>query len=260
MATIVSNKYVVCIADSLLVFMVEQYCSADEENQQDNVKYLQAKEITKWKGKLAATVDRIRNIIDSQQCDIQQLILKLCVSDENNLTVFSTDEAFTKITTTTELFFHIGRYINIYDYDLLSAFVESTECVEAITVLNRFTINLHNSILKGLDLMTECGELQPEQFPSGACRLVIKYVGGECTINHKRIVQNIISERFQLPKGSIIFRGVEEGCIALKYQISIAVKLHLLQYKLDDVLTQQKIQCLVIDDVMLPSFSKVCVL
>jgi len=228
------------------------------------VKYLQVKEFTKWKGKLAAIVTKIKGIIDNQQYDIQELILNLCVVDEDKITVFSTDEAFAKITTTTQLFSHIGRYINIFDYDLLSAFVESTECTEAIKVLDNFTVDWHNSILQRLDLMTECGELQPEQFPTGTCRLVVKYVGGKCSLYHKEIVQAIISEKFQLTKGSIIFRGVEEGCIALIYQISVAVKLHLLDYKLFDddltILTQHKIQCLMIDGVILPCFSKVCVL
>ena len=191
------------------------------------------------------------------------MILKLSVADEYNLTVFSTDEAFKKITTIMILFHQIGRYISIYDYELLSAFVVSTECEEAIKVLGDFTAELQESILKDLDLMTDCGELlQPEQLSSGECRLVIKYIGGNCTIDTLRIVQNVIRERFQLMRGSIIFRGVEEGCIALVHEISPSVKSHLLQCKLDDddrnVLAKHKIKCLLIDGVTLPCFSKVC--
>ena len=259
-------QYVIQIQPSLFVVFVEEKQHYDvDENEYDNIKYLQAKEITRLKGKFATMVANVQDIIYNQQCDIQQMILKLCVADEKNLTVFSTDEAFTKITTTIKMFHHIGQYISIYDYDLLSAFVVSSECEEAVQVLENFTVDLHESVLKDLNLMTDCGELlQPEWFPSGACKLVIKYIGGNCTIKVKRIVQNIIRERFRLMKGSIIFKGVEEGCVALVYEASAAVKSYLLQYSLDDddltVLAQHKIKCLMIDDVILPCCGKVCCL
>jgi len=108
-------------------------------------------------------VANLQDIINNEWCNSEQLILKLSVADEHNLTVFSTDEAFKKITTIMKLFHQIGRYISIYDYELLSAFVVSTECEEAIKVLSNFTAELQESILKDLDLMTDCGEfLQPE--------------------------------------------------------------------------------------------------
>ena len=163
---------------------------------------------------------------------------------------------------TTELFHRIGQYCSIYDYELLEAFVESTECEEAIKLLDDFTEELRCSVLSDLDLLSKDGELRdPKDFMSGTHKLIIEYVGGECTLKIKRKVENIIYECFHLKKGSIIFKGVQEGCVAFVYQISPTVKSYLLQYPLTakdiTVLTDYQIKCFIIDDEEL-KLPKVC--
>ena len=101
----------------------------------DNVKQMRACTITKLKGRYAAVVEKLRLIIDNRKLSINSLILKLCSLDEDNITIFSTDKAFKEIHSTTELFHHIGQYCSIYDYELLEAFVESTECEEVIKLI-----------------------------------------------------------------------------------------------------------------------------
>jgi len=215
---------------------------------------LHARTITRLKGKYANVVSKIKCVIEKKKYDINQLILNLCATDDENQTIFSTDEAFTKITNTNELFLWIGKYCNMYDYELLLALVESTECGEAIKLLDNFSEELHSSILKDLDLLSKDGELRDiKSFQPGTHKLEIKYVGGEFTLKVKKSIQNIIYECFNLKRGSIIFRGAQEGCVALIYQISTTMKSYLLQYQItpQDVmkLTDQKIKSIKIDSI-----------
>ena len=216
-------------------------------------KQLNARTLARLKGRYANVTVKICSIIEDKRLNIKILILSLCSLDDNNITIFSTDKAFKKIHNTTELFHHIGKYCSIYDYELLVAFVEATECPEAIKLLDNFTKELHSSILSDLDLLCENGELQdPKDFMPGTHKLIIKYVGGECTMKIQKLVQNIICERFQLKKGSVTFIGVEEGSVNLVYQISPAVKSYLHQYTITSkdvaVFFDNNINCLLIDN------------
>ena len=231
----------------------------------ESVKQLQARTIIKLKGKYAAMFDKLRLIIESKKLDINSLIVKLCSLDENNITIFSTDKAFIKIRSATELFHHIGKYCNIYDYELLAAFVDSTECEEAIKLLDDFTEELRSPILSDLDLLSKDGELRdPKDFMSGTHKLVIKYVGGKCTLKTKEMVQDIICRSFHLEQGSIIFKGVQEGCVSFVYQISPAVKSYLLQYPLTTknitLMSEYQVKSFIIDgeELRLPKVTVIC--
>ena len=231
----------------------------------ESVKQLQARTIIKLKGKYAAMVEKLRLIIESRKLDINSLILKLCSLDDSNTTIFSTDKAFIKIHSITELFHHIGQYCNIYDYELLEAFVVSTECEEAIKLLDNFTEELRCPILSDLDLLSEDGELRdPKDFMPGTHKLVIKYVGGKCTLKTKEMVQDIIYGCFHLEKGSIIFKGVQEGCVSFVYQISPAIS-YLLQYPLTAkniaLMSECQIKSFIIDgeELRLPKVTIICI-
>ena len=232
----------------------------------ESIKQLQARTIRQLRGKYAAMVDKLRLIIETKKLDINSLIVKLCLLDDNNTTIFSTDDAFTKIHSAIELFLHIGKYCKIYDYELLVSFVESTECDEAIKLLDDFTKELRCSILSDLDLLKELKDekFQDKDFMSGTHKLVIKYVGGECTLKIKEMVQNIICECFCLKKGSIIFKGVQEGCVSFVYQISPAVKSYLLQYPLTvkniALMSEYRVKSFIIDgeELRLPKVTVIC--
>ena len=205
------------------------------------------------KEKYTEVFENIQLIIQGRKLDINSLILKLCSHDDDNITIFSTNDAFKQISNTTDLFHHIGQYCNIYDYELLVAFVESTGCQEAIKLLDDFTKILSSSILIDSDLLYDGGELQdPKDFMLGTHKLIIKYVGGNCTLRTKGLVHSIICEYFHLKKGSIVFKGVQkEDCVAFIYQISPAVKSYLLPHLITTTsafFTMNKIKCLLIDD------------
>ena len=202
-------------------------------------------------------------IIEGKEFKVQQLINNLCAADRNKITVFSTDEVFSKIETYPMLSHQISKYCSIYDYELLEAFVESTGCQEAIRVLNTFTHEMHSSILKELDLLSDCGKkLNPDDLMPGTYIFAIKYIGGQCTMKTKRVVQNVICEHFDLQKGTIIFKGIKIASIIFVYQISAAVRSYLLQYQFDKqslaCLAKHNITCLIIDGIE-KEISEVCV-
>ena len=185
---------------------------------------------------------------------VQHLINNLCAADRNKITVFSTDEVFGKIKTYTRLSHQINKYCSIYDYELLEAFVESTDCQEAIEVLTAFTDKMHSSILTELDLLSDCGEkLDPDDLMPGTYIFAIEYIGGHCTMKTKTTVQNVIREHFHLQKGTIIFKGIRISSIIFVYQISAAVRSYLLQYQLDNqsltCFAKYSITCLIIDGI-----------
>ena len=186
-------------------------------------KQLNARTLAKLKGRYASIIEIIHTIFEDRKLDINSLIVILSSLDSDNITIFSTNQAFRQIHSIGELFIHIGRYCNIYDYELLTAFVEATECQEAIKLLDDFTKELHTSVLSDLDLLREDGELQdPKDFMPGTHKLVIKYVGGKCTLNTKEMVQNIVCERFLLKKGQSSLK-VYKWALLISY-----IKSHLL--------------------------------
>ena len=205
--------------------------------------------ISKLKGSYAKVVIPIKQIIDKQNIDIESLILHLGACDTTNLTIFSTDEAFVKVTNTVQLFYEITKYCSMYDYELLLAFVGSIDCKEATKLLDDFAEQLRHSVLQNLDLLCELKD--PKVLP-GTHKLIIKYTGGECTLESKKIIQDVVYECFHPKKVSIIFRGAEEGCVAFVFQISGAVKSYLLQYQITDedvaVLAKHNITHVIIDD------------
>ncbi|XP_065900894.1 uncharacterized protein [Dysidea avara] len=230
-----------------------QNITTDTHAEESDERQLRSRTITKLKGKYAKVAIKIKHEFEQQKYDVRELILTLSASDDENQTIFSTDEAFVKITNTDDLFLWIGKYCSMYDYELLLALVEFTECEETIKLLDDFSKELQSSILKDLDLLSEDGELLDiKSFMPRTHKLEIKYVGGDFTLKAKKSIQSIMYECFRLKRGSIIFRGAQEGCVVFIYQISTTVKSHLLQYQItsQDVmkLTDHKIKCIKIDD------------
>ena len=89
----------------------------------------------------------------------------------------------------------------------------------------------------------------------GTYKFVIKYIGDQCTMEIQTTIQSIIHEHFCLQKGTVmsVFKGIGTGCITFIYQISNAVKVYLLQYKLEDedlaAFAAYSVTCLIIDGV-----------
>ena len=142
---------------------------------------------------------------------------------------------------------------------MLTALLISIDCAEALKVLEDFTEELKNSVLRELDLVSEIGESQ-DTMP-GNHALVIKYIGDKCTLETEKLIRNVICECFHLQTWSVTFDCVQHGCIAIVYHISSAVKSRILQCKTTttDVTLLKKfhIKCVIIDNevVKMPSGS-----
>ena len=139
-------------------------------------------------------MNQIKHIFEEKKIDVKELILNLCTCDAANQTLFSTDEAFAKVTNTTQLFHEIRKYCSMYDYELLLALVESTEGREAIKLLDDFYEQLKHSILRNLDLLSEDGELKDPPILPGSHMLKVKYVGGKCTLKNNEIIKMVVYE------------------------------------------------------------------
>ena len=190
------------------------------------------------------------------------MITLLRFNDVEKNSVFSTDEVFNTIRTEMQLFQCVAQYCkSIYDYQVLDALIEVSECPEAIKELADFTESLHNSILTEIDLISEHGELlHPDDFMPGTYKFIIEYVGGKCKIETKEMVQGIVEQSVHLKRGVLIFKGVDVGSILFIYQISEAVKNYLLDYKFteEDVkfLEGNNITSLTVDGVRIMSSSQ----
>ena len=225
--------------------------------------------LAKLNGKYANVFTKIKNIVKEKGVKIEELLLHLNVIDTDNFTIFSSDAAST-ITRIDELFTQIGKYCNLFNYELLVSLLNAIECKEAIEILDEFTRELQHSVLMELDLLSETGE--PQNTTPDTHRLVIKYTGDNCTGKTERLIRNVICECFHLARWSITFDSVQNGCFAFAYQTSSAVKAHLQYYKLKTTaaneyasLKKSNIECIVIDDDVLISTStsvknEVCVI
>ena len=211
--------------------------------------------------KYSKVVKKLIHIFKEKKLDIEELITVLSFDAVDKMSVFSTDAAFSRITTEIQLFHQVSQYCKgIYDYQILDVLVQASECPEAIKELTDFTESLHNSILTEIDLMSEHGELlHPDDFMSGTYKFIIEYVGGKCTVETKEMVQGIVEQSVRLKKGILIFKGVDVGSILFIYQISEAVKNYLLQYKFteEDIkfLEGNNITSLIVDGVRIMTSS-----
>ena len=204
-------------------------------------------------GRYANAVDKIKNIIEQKGYEISKLVSNLNHIDTDNSTIFSNPNAASKITKIDEIFSYIGTHCNIYNYDLLRAFLISIDCREAIDTLDGFDKEVQNSVLKELDLLSEIGE--PQVPMPGSHTLMIKYIGNKCTFETEALIRNVICECFDLKSWSVSFLGVQDGCITLVYQISLTVMSHLLQYNTTTnhatLLKKSHIKCIRIDNAVL---------
>lgn len=140
--------------------------------------------------------------------------------------------------------------------------VQASQCQEAIRELNDFTKFLQNSILTEIDLISEHGELlHPDDIMPGTYKFIIQYVGGECKVGTKAMIQDIIEQSVRLTKGALIFRGFDIGSFLLVYQISEVVKKYLLEYKFTKqdfmFLEGNCITSLLVDDTEIMKLNKV---
>ena len=209
--------------------------------------------IVKYSKMLRKVKKTMEKYINNPENDysVEDMILNLCSSD-NGLSVFSTDENLRKAKTVSEVFLFISQKCSMYDYEVLEIFIKSTDCEGAIKIVKDFTTELNTSLLNHLNLPFDdlCSVLT---LPSGKRRkLTIECRGCDLKYENKNLIQNIIRKKFGLPPASMQFIIAKEGSVNLIFEISVIVKAHLLQHKIDaDMVAsfiEYQIICLIIDD------------
>ena len=216
------------------------------------------KKIKLYRSKYSKMVSELKRTMEKYVSDpendysVQDMIINLCSSD-NGLSVFSTDYTLKKATTVSEVFLYISQNCSMYDYDVLKIYINSTDCEEAIQMVENFTKELENSLLKDLNLLSDDGLIR-HVWPSGNRRkLTIECSGKSLTYQDKNLIQNVICEKFELPEASMQFVAVTAGSVYLVYEISVKVKEHMLQNRITTadislIAYKYKINCVTIDD------------
>lgn len=215
--------------------------------------------ITEFRAEYSKMIRKVKKTMEKYINDpendysIEDMIINLCSSDDG-LSVFSTDENLRKAKTVSEVFLFISQKCSMYDYEVLKIFIKSTDCKEAIQMVERFTAELKDSLLRHLNLAS-CDLWNAPTLPFDKRRkLTIEYRGSYLKYENKHLIQNIICEKFELPPASVQFIAARKGSVNLVFEISVIVKAHLLQYRItnDTVasLVTYRISCLIIDDEM----------
>ena len=239
--TIAKSHLQVELAICMILIIIIGYVTSNETYADCT---LRTEPLAKLKGNYIKTFAKIKRTIKSKQLEIDDLRMNLEMAGD--CIGFSTND----ITTTDQLFSLIGEYCTIYDYELLQVFLESLDCDEALNLLEEFTKELNNSILKELDLMSEINK--PPM--NGTYTLKVKYTGKEsCKLSTEKMVQRIVIESLKLKRASIFLIGTAEGCITFIYQISAIVKSYILDHKKITPkglakLASCDIKCLIVDE------------
>ena len=126
----------------------------------------------------------------------------------------------------------IKNFWNIFDYDLLQCVVEISECREAQHILKEFLSRIDPSAIEDADLVLDYRIEDREGSPKPMLR--IKVNTDECTFNVKKMVKEIVSEKFNLQKYTLCFRGIKNDCIEIFFYISRPLKSYLLQFEISE--------------------------
>ena len=181
--------------------------------------------------------------------------MSLC-SAGDSLSPFCTNKELRNAKTVFAVFLFIAEHCDIYKYEVLEIFIMSTECEAAVKVLKEFMDYLENSLLMKLNLLCDDDlRCKPLLQPYGNTRkLTIECKGRSISFKDKKLIQNIICDKFDLPEDSIQFVTLREGSVYLIFEISLKVKEHLLQYKITAStvasFSKYEIARLIIDDEM----------
>ena len=181
----------------------------------------------------------------------------MIMSIKSNDNAISADEHLRNAKTVSHVFIVISEHCNMYDYDVLETFIESTKCERAINVLTDFTNELKNSLLMSLSLLSDDTLRCKSDFqPTGSIqKLTIEYRGRDLKPEDIKVIKKILCDHFEdLREEFIQFIAANVGSVKLIFEMSLMVKEYLLQYKITTgavtSLFEHQINRLIINDEM----------
>jgi len=169
---------------------------------------------------------------DLKSLDVSEILDQLRYADQNNATIFSCDDVFNHVRTVMQVLRELGKteLCTIYNYEILEILVQSLDCEEAITTVNRFTKCVNDAAICLLDLPQS--EYDQLKLSGTKGKLIIKCEKEKIKFAEETIIRRAVYECFKLSKGSIVLVNIEEGCTALSYKISMRVQQHLIKCKI----------------------------
>ena len=182
----------------------------------------------------AKMTSRIKQALINNNVDVVSLIEQLCTISavkSKKVPLFDED-LFEKIQSINEFWRKLRIFWNIFDYDLLQYVVEISDCREAQDIFEKFLSGINPSVIEDVNLVLHCSEEHPEGSLKPVLR--IKVNTDKCTLNIKKMVEEVVSKKYDLHAYTLRFQGIREGCIELSYYISKSLKLYLLQFKISD--------------------------
>ena len=177
----------------------------------------------------AIMTNKIKEALINNNVDVVPLVEQLCaISAVSNKKVPLFDEdLFEKIQTIDEFWKKLRGFWNLFDYDLLRYIIKISKCKDAQMIFDDFLSKIDPSAIEDADLVLHCRVEQREESLKPVLR--IKINAEKCTLNIKRRVKEIVSEKYDLKEYALCFKGIKEGCFELLYYISQRVASYLLQ-------------------------------
>ena len=213
----------------------------------DKLTYLEDIEL-----EFAKMTNRIKETLISSHVNVSSLVEQLCTMSavkNKNVPLFDGD-IFEKVKSIDEFWKRLRMFWSIIDYDLLWFVIELSECKKAQEILKEFLSRIDPSVIEDVDLVLHC----KEEHWDGSLKPVlrIKINAEKCSLDIIQKAKEIISEKFELKKYSLRFKGIKSGCVELLHHISKAMMLYFLQFKISShmlaELTKFNIISLHIDD------------
>ena len=211
----------------------------------DKIELFQSKYV-RMMNKLKKTLEKYINNPENDY-SVEDMIDSVRDSDHyRDLSAFSTNTTLKHAKTVREVFTYISENCTLYDYKVLKVYINSTDCEEAVKLLNDFTTELQNSLLKQLNLLSDNLSFNSSVLPSGNQKLTIECRCIDLKCEDMKLIKKLVCKKFNLSETSIQFVGVREGSVLLVFGISVEVKQHLLQHKITAGVLASFTECLII--------------
>ena len=161
----------------------------------------------------AMMTSSIKQALINNNVDVALLIERLCAISavkEKKVPLFDKD-VFEEIQSVDEFWKRLRDQWNIYDYELLEYIVNISGCREAKEIFKEFFSRLNPSAIEDVGLVLDCRVKDREGLLMPVLRIKVK--AEKCTPHIKKMVEKIVSEKFNLDKYTLCLQSIKKGCV-----------------------------------------------
>lgn len=214
--------------------------------------------------KYVALIANLKKIFKKKKrhYSIPDIITGLCTADKGNLTFFSSIECLHSAKTIDDVFFYIGRECKYFNFTILKTFVDGSGCIGAKELMENYIKEIENTIIIGLDLKVEYGNVETEGCEGDTNKLEILCDKNELDVKELNLIVETLQRCLKLPRASILLRDIIKNCIILVCRVPLEVEYYLLQLRITACelkpLSTLKITSLIVDGRMKLSIPMDC--